>query len=1128
MALADTDGNLLDQTTPVSFGFREFRIDGKDLVLNGKRIHLRCLDYFNAGRDFGLASYDMARHTLAQARELGFNYVIHSHYDYEAQSFAYLDDTLRAGDEAGFPMSHSIRHVKRIWRDFEDPEKREMWNRVVDYEVRRVRNHPCVFMYAMDHNFTGWRDDQNPGQLDGAFEPGEGDGGDLYQRRRAATLAEEFVMDLDGTRPCYHHQSGSFNQLITLNCYLCWTPLQERMEWVSRWRTAGEKPLFFVEFGLPHQASWGGHREGPFIWRNNVNSEPLVVEYGAIYNGDDAYQLTDYDLRNMETVERVYAQGEPFHISSALGNYWGNRWEHNFLELKSLFTEQTWPAFRTYGVSAILPWDQSDLMKPVAGAAGQDLQLETDWAALQHPGLAPDYVAWNTDWLTCPEPEGHVELTSLGETFARVNRETLAIIAGRPERFTAQDHVFTPGEDVVKQVVVLNDLRQAAEVELTCRVEVDGETIERATGSETVDAGGKYVRPVRFTAPKVQRDTEARITLEVTFDGQTDASLQDEFPFTVVPELKKPRVDADARVACFDPKGLTKKLLKSRGVKCLPVSIPDVPEGCRMLIIGREAIGADGPTIDIASLMSRGVMVLVFEQTEEVLQKLWGFRTASPGTRRVFVRQPSHPVCAGLTADLLRDWRGSSTLLEAYPKRTGWQGDYPREDWCAYANSRTWQWGNYGSVASVVVEKPHVGNWSALLDCEFDLQYSPLLECTSGGGRIIFCQLDLTGRDVVDPVAERVLANLLAYASQPAGNRLAPMTYVGGDETEGWLEQLGALDEGGTTLVLGHGADPGEAQEAVEEARTVVCVGLSGEELSALLPFEVATERRPVTHTLIGRPTEGALVGLGNSDFHWRGKVEVDAVTGAPEGLQVLDTGVFAEGTVGGRRYVLVQFLPGDFDYEARPYLRLSHNRSAGALARILTNCGVALQAPVARLLGTLSAQDLDLTQGWRFTIDPDESLTVERLSDPAFDASGWRSIDVPGSWEDQFADLADYQGIAWYRFEFDRPDIATPVTLSLGGIDDEDWTYLNGRLVGHIGEDTHPDNYWEALREYEIAPGDLRPGKNVLVVKVRDLRQDGGITKGPVGIFHPGRWLGSYYVDVPAKLDDPYRYYRW
>jgi hypothetical protein len=47
-------------------------------------------------------------------------------------------------------------------------------------------------------------------------------------------------------------------------------------------------------------------------------------------------------------------------------------------------------------------------------------------------------------------------------------------------------------------------------------------------------------------------------------------------------------------------------------------------------------------------------------------------------------------------------------------------------------------------------------------------------------------------------------------------------------------------------------------------------------------------------------------------------------------------------------------------------------------------------------------------------------------------------------------------------------------------------------------------------------------------VVRVNDLRQSGGFAEGRVGIFRPGAWLDSHYLDTPTALDDPYRYNRW
>ena len=946
--LTDAGGQLFDETTPVLFGFREFWIQGRDFYLNGKPFHLRCLDLSHPA-DFAQAACEQVKTAFARARGLGFNYVIHSHYDYDPQSFAYIADTLRAGDEAGFPMSYTIRHVKQIYRDFEKPEKRSFWDHVVDYEVKQVRNHPSVLMWAMNHNFCGWPDDQNPARLDGIYAPQPGDNKSLTERRKAAALAERYVMALDGTRPAYHHESGNFGQMITLNCYLNWTPLQERMEWPARWATNGVKPLFFVEFGLPHQASWGGHRTGPFIWRNKVSSEPLPAEFSAIYNAADAYQLADYEIEHISKIEKVYARHEPFHITDVLGAYWNNHWEHNYLQIKSAFTEQTWPAFRTWGVSAILPWDQEDLFKPSLNANPQAVELPTDYAHLQQPGVAPDFQPWSDDWLRTPKFEGNFEDTSLAKIFRRVNRETLAYLAGPPQRFTAKDHIFSSGETVTKQVALINDLRGPAQTKWAWSVVLDGKAVANGKGEATLDSGSRALLPFSFELPAVNSDAKGAITLHATFNDQSDETLQDTFAFDVLPAALPPA--SAATIACYDPQGLTSKLLRGCGQKVASVVKPACPPGCKLLVIGREALTLNGPAPDIEMIVRGGANVLVFEQAENVLQKRWGFRTASPGTRHVFMRQPGHPVCRGITDELLRDWRGSATLLDPYPQQEGYNSGYQKQEWCGFLNTRTWRWGACGTVASVVLEKPQRGNWSSILDCEFDLQYSPLLEWLTPNGRVIFSQLDFSGRDANDPAAGRLLANLLAYAQSVPPSALGGANFLGGIEHKDWLQQLGLDPNGGKTLIIAPGADATAARTAVSKARTVICLGLTGDLLKQVLPFPVQTEDRFVTHTLIGTPMEGALLGLGDGDFHWRGRLSVPALIETPPEFHVVSTGVFAEGNIAGKHYVFVQFLPTQFDWKDKPYLKLSCRRALISIARILTNCGVHLGAPVAELL---------------------------------------------------------------------------------------------------------------------------------------------------------------------------------
>jgi beta-galactosidase len=493
------------------------------------------------------------------------------------------------------------------------------------------------------------------------------------------------------------------------------------------------------------------------------------------------------------------------------------------------------------------------------------------------------------------------------------------------------------------------------------------------------------------------------------------------------------------------------------------------------------------------------------------------------------VRQPAHPVCQGLSDDLLRDWRGSSSLLPAYPLTAEFHRTYPQELWCGFLNSRTWQWGNYGAVASVVIEKPARGNWSTILDCEFDQQYTPLTEWITPRGRVIFSQLDFSGRDLPDPAAQRLLGNLLTYAHQPAEASLQPCRVEARADFAAMLKDLGLRSGGSDIAIIGPGASIESAKAAVAAAQTVVCLGLDGKALSAILPFPVTTEERPLTHTLIGRPTTGALVGLGNSEFHWRARMGVPAIAKAPAELKLAPGGILAEGTVGARHIVLMQSTPALFDWQDAPQLKRTWRHSLVALARALTNCGVALDCPLPERLNAPAAVSLDLAGRWRFTTDLEKKLQAAQVAAPGFDASGWRELETPGPWEGKAADLKDYDGIAWYRREFDLTTVpSAAVALKVGAVDDEDWTYLNGQLVGHIGTDNHPEEYWSAERVYAVPSGLLHVGRNVIAVRVSDLRGGGGIVRGPLGLFEPGRWLDSYYLDEPTALDDPYRYNRW
>ena len=120
-----------------------------------------------------------------------------------------------------------------------------------------------------------------------------------------------------------------------------------------------------------------------------------------------------------------------------------------------------------------------------------------------------------------------------------------------------------------------------------------------------------------------------------------------------------------------------------------------------------------------------------------------------------------------------------------------------------------------------------------------------------------------------------------------------------------------------------------------------------------------------------------------------------------------------------------------------------------------------------------------------------------------------WRPITVPMAWEEQ--GNWGYDGIAWYARSFRIPlDMRDrKLYLILGRIDDFDRTYINGQFIGSTkdGRRYGHSHSFRKLRVYEIPPEVLNErGENLLLVRVEDIGNIGGIYEGPVGIIDEKR----------------------
>jgi len=135
----------------------------------------------------------------------------------------------------------------------------------------------------------------------------------------------------------------------------------------------------------------------------------------------------------------------------------------------------------------------------------------------------------------------------------------------------------------------------------------------------------------------------------------------------------------------------------------------------------------------------------------------------------------------------------------------------------------------------------------------------------------------------------------------------------------------------------------------------------------------------------------------------------------------------------------------------------------------------------------------------WSFSIGINDEWTSPKYND-----TGWETIKVPSSWEDQ--GFNGYNGYAFYRKKFTIPSVhkGRMLYLYMGYIDDVDAVYLNGHKIGSTGG--FPPDYvtaYNAERIYFIPEQYINfDGTNLIAVKVYDSYQAGGIVSGEIGLY--------------------------
>ena len=149
----------------------------------------------------------------------------------------------------------------------------------------------------------------------------------------------------------------------------------------------------------------------------------------------------------------------------------------------------------------------------------------------------------------------------------------------------------------------------------------------------------------------------------------------------------------------------------------------------------------------------------------------------------------------------------------------------------------------------------------------------------------------------------------------------------------------------------------------------------------------------------------------------------------------------------------------------------------------------------------------------------------------PDFDDSTWKSVDIPGGFSD--LGVPETPAVAWFRKEIVVPDPlpAGRAFLFLGSIERMDTAYINGTQVGASAWVENP-------RVYFIPDGVLKPGKNVVAIRVLKTKPQGGFLAKPeelrvelgdkTSIPVAGKWKGQLSVDARPPHPLPIGYENW
>jgi beta-galactosidase len=259
-----------------------------------------------------------------------------------------------------------------------------------------------------------------------------------------------------------------------------------------------------------------------------------------------------------------------------------------------------------------------------------------------------------------------------------------------------------------------------------------------------------------------------------------------------------------------------------------------------------------------------------------------------------------------------------------------------------------WHWGNRGTLSSASVEKPHRSSWRPILESEFDLAYTPLMELDYGKGRLIWNTLDLEDHVPLDAAAGQIVQQMIEYAAHaPLSPKANKVILIGNDVDRAKLDKLGLIYQTSNSIVT-------------DAELTIIGVGanVQDQDLQAYLTaggklfflprnflftgLGVSLQQFKNFRHLPPQPnwTEGR--GISVSDLHSRTSHDAWLIK---SGGEVASNGLLSRLKLGKGVAIFCQIDPDSLSADLTTYFRYTRWRQTRTLAQLLANLGASFKA---------------------------------------------------------------------------------------------------------------------------------------------------------------------------------------